>query len=77
MAVLRVEVFPIAPDRWIAAFEDFSTEARRPEDVEREVRSALAEVFGSTEVPFVLVDERGVRWSLDVARAQAARLADA
>jgi hypothetical protein len=73
-----VEVFPIAPERWIAVMEGpggpFSTEARQPEQVEPEVRRAIAEVLGWTDVVLSVTDDQGNPWSLAAADAQYVRL---
>lgn len=62
MPVLKVEVFPIEPTRWIAVIDapkgPFSTEATSPELVGAEVARAILEVLGS-DLPHELVDESG------------------
>ena len=78
MPDIEVEVFPIEPGRWIAVIEGpggpFSTEAPSPERVEPEVRLAIAEVLGRTEVDLTFVDDEGARWSPETAAQQAERL---
>jgi hypothetical protein len=74
----HVEVFPIAPDRWIAVIETpngpFSTEASTPQRVEAEAREAVVDVLGWSEVELTLVDDLGDPWSPSAAAAQALRL---
>jgi hypothetical protein len=73
-----VEVFPIAPDRWIAVIETpggpFSTEAPDPLRVEAETREAVAHVLGWNQFELTLVDDLGDPWSPEAAEAQAVRL---
>jgi hypothetical protein len=75
---VEVEVFPIEPGRWIAVIEGpggpFSTEAPSPEQVEPEVRLAIAEVLGRTKVGLSLLDDQGAPWSPEIATKQAERL---
>jgi len=75
---LVVEVFPINADRWVALVPRpegvFKTEADRPDDVEAEVRRAVADVMGVRRVDLTLVDEDGYPWTPRSAVAQAARL---
>jgi len=75
---IDVEVFPIEPGRWIAVIEGpggpFSTEAPTPDRVEPEVRLAIAEVLGRTDVDLIILDDEGAPWSPETALQQAQRL---
>jgi hypothetical protein len=52
----------------------FSTEARRPEEVEAEVRSAITKVLGWTDFDLSVSDDQGNSWSPAAAGAQYVRL---
>jgi len=73
-----VEVFPIAPDRWIVVIEapngPFSTEAPSPLRVEAKAREEVVRVLGWTQFELALVDDLGDPWSPAAADAQAVRL---
>jgi len=75
----QVAVFPVAADRWIAVIKapggPFSTEVAIPEDVEREVSSAITEVLGTATADFQLVDDLGGRWTVEASDEQRRRLA--
>lgn len=76
--VIRVEVFPIEPYRWIADVQvptgSFSTETTTASDMRREVTVSIASVLGLSEPAFELVDDLGEPWSPSVAPAQMQRL---
>lgn len=78
MRRIDVEVFPIQHDRWIAVLEapegPFSTEASTAGQVEHEVRTAVAEALGWSEVEVVYRDDLGGPWSPSQAAEQAMRL---
>ena len=78
MTRLRVEVFPVAPDRWIGVIDAprgaFSNEVKRPGDVEENVRRSIAAVLGSGEWEPYLVDDLGETWTPGRATQQLARL---
>jgi hypothetical protein len=73
-----VEVFPIAPDRWIAVIDTglgpFSTETATPEGVEAEVVESLRQVLDVAQPHFDLVDDLGAPWVPRNAPAQLQRL---
>jgi len=46
-----------------------------PEDVEREVASAITEVLGTATADFQLVDDLGGRWTVEASDEQRRRLA--
>lgn len=75
---LRVEVFPVEPDRWIAVIDAprgaFSTETLTAAGVEDEVRASIAAVLGIPEPVFDLVDDLDQPWSPASAPAQLDRL---
>ena len=72
--VLSVEVFPLAADRWVAVVAApegaFSTEVDRPEAVEHEVRSVVAQVLRVDTPRFALVDRDGQPRTLEIAQRQ-------
>lgn len=74
MGALRVEVFPLDSDRWIAVIESFSTEAASPEEIPAEVASSIRAVLG-WDAPFELVDENGGSWTPANAEEQLLRMA--
>lgn len=71
--MLDVEVFPAAPDRWIAVIEAprgmFSTEARSAAQVAATVDSAVIQVLGQAQSVRLLSPDR-VPWDLEVADKQ-------
>jgi hypothetical protein len=76
---VRVEVFPVQADRWVAIIETapdgaFSTEASTPDAVVSEVEAALLRVLGSDHPDYKLVDETGADWTLDTAARQPTEL---
>jgi hypothetical protein len=75
---LKVEVFPIAADRWVAVIDGpagvFSTEVDRPEAVEQAVHTALREVMDRESPRFVLVDTDDEPWTEATAARQAKAL---
>ncbi len=78
MQRIVVEVSPVEPDRWIAVIDaprgPFSIKAKTPGQVEREVRSSIADVLGWTKVLIDFVDDLGDPWSVQRSEAQASRL---
>jgi hypothetical protein len=77
---LRVEVFPVSDDHWVAVIGNpagsFSTEAATPEAVVAEVETALRQVLGEPLAAYRLVAPDGRDWSDDIAREQAAALSE-
>jgi hypothetical protein len=75
---LRVEVFPVEPDRWVAVVDNpdgvFSTEVTSAQAVESDVRESIAAVLERTDLVFVLIDDQGAPWSPAAAPGQLARL---
>ena len=74
---LRVEVFPVEPDRWIAVIDadaGESTETPTAAGVEDEVRASIAAVLGISEPVFDLTDDLDQPWSPASAPAQLDRL---
>lgn len=72
--VWQVEVFPVAPERWIAVVEadlgPFSTETTRPEDVEAAVRDVIRDRMGAVEPVVELRDSARSPWTLQIAAEQ-------
>jgi hypothetical protein len=69
-----VEIFPIAPERWIAVIDTpdgpFSTEADSAAGVVEAVRQAILEVSGHADPLLRLLDEERQLWSIDSAGQQ-------
>lgn len=81
MTSVRVEVFPIAEDRWIGLIEAargaFSTECREPRDMGRVAARDAAGVLGLADVTVELVDDLGQPWTPEMAPAQLQRFIEA
>lgn len=69
----RVEVFPVAPDRWILVFDGYSSECGAAREVPDAAREASG-YFGRPSDKLHLVDDLGAPWSVATAAAQARRL---
>ena len=75
---IRVEVFPVEPDRWIGVIEapdgPFSTEVKHPRDVRADVQASAAGVLERDDLVFDLVDDLGRPWTPETANEQLQRL---
>ncbi|WP_425956768.1 hypothetical protein [Xylanimonas sp. McL0601] len=69
-----VEVFPVAPERWIAVIDSFSTEVASAAAVEEDVRESIRAVLKIPDPQFTLVDDLGQSWTPRAAPAQLDRL---
>lgn len=70
----EVTVFPVAPDRWILEFDDYSSECSAARDVESTAQEASGYFSHGQSREVFLVDDRGVPWDAAMAPAQAKRL---
>ena len=81
MPTVRVEVFPIAEDRWIGVIDAeggaFSTECREPSEMGRVAARDASGVLGLADVVVELVDDLGQPWTPEVAPAQLLRFVEA
>lgn len=66
MTRMRVEVFPIEPDRWIAVIDApagaFSTETKHPGDLRADAEKLAAAVLRRNDLAFDFVDDLGRPW---------------
>ena len=81
MPTVRVEVFPIAEDRWIGVIDAqggaFSTECREPRDMARVAARDASGVLGLADVAVELVDDLGQPWTPEGAPEQLRRFVEA
>jgi hypothetical protein len=75
---IRVEVFPVEPDRWVSVIEaengPFSTEVKHPRDVQADVEASAAAVLKRDDLAFDVVDDLGQPWTAARANEQLRRL---
>lgn len=78
---VRVEVFPIAEDRWIGVIDAeggaFSTECSEPGEMWRVAARDASGVLGLADLAVELVDDLGQPWTPEGAPAQLRRFAEA
>jgi hypothetical protein len=81
MKSVRVEVFPVAADRWIGVIDGergaFSTECRHPDEMRDVAARDAAGVLGRPDLTLELVDDLGEPWTPDAAAAQLERFVQA